>query len=1148
MLKEDKLNLLFDHMTSGFALHEIVLDENNNPIDYIFLDVNSEFERITGLKAKDIIGKEATLVLPGIENDPANWINIYGEIALSGKPLKFQNYSEVIERWFSVSAYSPERGFFATIFDDITDQKNAEDELSAKQEQMTLIIKGSQDAPWDWYLSENKIYYSPQWWAQIGYKPDELPNDDQLWYRIIHPDDKVRVDTLFEKAHRSDMSSYQIEFRLKHKKGNYVPLLSRGIITRDKNGKIIRLSGSNRDISERNEIQKSLRESEQRYQNFITNSSEGIYRIEMKEPVPVNIPKKEFVKKVNQQSVLAEINKALSDMYQIDLEDMIGQPAVKFAPDFGERAYLITENKDYKVKDNQTIDVDANGDKIHLNESYHGEVIDGRLVRIWGTQRNITNLLNIKNELIESQDRFKFAMNATEDGLFDWNLKTNEIYYSPAWKSMLGYAYDELPNDFSVWETHTKPDDVSKSWEMQQKLINKEIDKFELEFKMMHKNGHWVDILSRATAIFDEDGKAIRIVGTHLEITEMKRAQNALMESEQRFKALHNASFGGIAIHDKGQILDCNLGLSNITGYSVEELIGMNGLLLISESTRDKVLNNILNEYEKAYEAIGVRKDGSEYPLRLEARMIPYMGKKLRVVEFRDITDQKKAQLELIKSEEKYRNIFESIQDTYYETTLDGTLIEVSPSAQSLSRGKFKRENLIGTSILDLYANTDDRESFLADLMKAGQVSDYPITLRNTDHSLIYCAVSSKIIFDTDGTPFKIVGSIRDTTLRTLAEHELVIAKEKAEESDRLKSAFLANMSHEIRTPMNGILGFTSLLKEADLNSVKQNRYIDIIAKSGKRMLSTVNDIIEISKIETGQIELMLSEFSINDTCNYYFNFFKPDADKKNISFNFIPDSSFEQDLIISDKTKFESILSNLIKNAIKYTNEGSILFGYRRKESCIEFFVEDTGIGIPEDRIEAIFNRFIQADIEDRMAYEGSGLGLSIVKSYIELLKGNIRVESKEKEGSIFYFSIPCEFNKSHQSPEEAPEKGLKNMPLLRILVAEDDEISALHLKIILEKNSKELFFAKNGQEAIYICKSNSDINLVLMDLKMPVMDGYDATRKIRKFNSDIVIIAQTAYALPGDQQKALDAGCNEYITKPIDKERLDEMIGRYF
>ncbi|TPN89184.1 sensor histidine kinase [Aquimarina algicola] len=251
------------------------------------------------------------------------------------------------------------------------------------------------------------------------------------------------------------------------------------------------------------------------------------------------------------------------------------------------------------------------------------------------------------------------------------------------------------------------------------------------------------------------------------------------------------------------------------------------------------------------------------------------------------------------------------------------------------------------------------------------------------------------------------VGTVTDITDIKLYEIELNRLKEKAEESDRLKSAFLANMSHEIRTPMNGIMGLAELLKEPKLSGDEQQLYLDLIRESGARMLNIIRDIIDISRIEANQVKIKTSEVNINEETEYLFNFFKPETDKKGIELSLSNGLSGEDATIVTDKEKFTAILTNLVKNAIKYTNHGSISFGYTKKDHLLTFYVQDTGMGIPENRQKAIFDRFVQADLIDEYALEGAGIGLSIAKAYVEMLDGNIWVESKKDKGSTFYFSF---------------------------------------------------------------------------------------------------------------------------------------------
>lgn len=373
---------------------------------------------------------------------------------------------------------------------------------------------------------------------------------------------------------------------------------------------------------------------------------------------------------------------------------------------------------------------------------------------------------------------------------------------------------------------------------------------------------------------------------------------------------------------------------------------------------------------------------------------------------------------------------------------------------------------------------------------------------------------------------------------------ELVKAKKKAEESDDLKSAFLANMSHEIRTPMNGILGFTNLLIEPNLNGEDRRRYIEIIHKSGKRLLNTVNDIIDISKIDTGQMDVSETTLRLTDAIQESITFFMPEADRKDLllySKLNLPGNHIE---LRTDATKFMSIINNLIKNAIKYTFKGFVEVGCYIEDHNMVFYVKDSGIGIPADRQKAIFNRFEQADIYDKEAHEGSGLGLSIAKSYAEMLKGKIWLESEIEKGSTFYFSHP--YHKT-ESPDEINEIENTNATSalhskFHFLIVEDEIVSYEFLKIILEDYSLSITHASNGRSAIE--KYNDQIDIVLMDLKMPDINGYEAAQKILDTNPKAKIIAQTAFASKSEELKCMSNGFSGFISKPIHKDHLFNVI----
>lgn len=397
---------------------------------------------------------------------------------------------------------------------------------------------------------------------------------------------------------------------------------------------------------------------------------------------------------------------------------------------------------------------------------------------------------------------------------------------------------------------------------------------------------------------------------------------------------------------------------------------------------------------------------------------------------------------------------------------------------------------------------------------------------------------------------FKMIGQLFSNFIEQ--KKQLIVTKEKAEESDRLKSAFLANISHEIRTPMNGIVGFAELLKQPNLTGAEQEKFVTIILKSADRMLNIINDLIDISRIDTGQVTTYSRTFDLNQLLNSLYSIFKPEMDKKGLTFIYRLKPTAESSVITTDWEKLYAILANLIKNAVKYTPQGSVEMGFTTGDGKAEFFVKDTGIGIPAERQHAIFDRFVQADIEDKKAMEGAGLGLAISKAYAGMIGGTLEVVSETGKGSTFRLTIPDKQPakpadiQSAPLPAKEPEDVLP--PGFTVLIADDEEASDLYITEVLDKKCETILHASTGLEAVEMAKLNPGIHLIFMDIKMPGMNGLEATREIRLFNKEVIIIAQTAYAFASDRKKAIEAGCNDYLAKPLKKGMLSEILLRYF
>ena len=477
-------------------------------------------------------------------------------------------------------------------------------------------------------------------------------------------------------------------------------------------------------------------------------------------------------------------------------------------------------------------------------------------------------------------------------------------------------------------------------------------------------------------------------------------------------------------------------------------------------------------------------------------------------------------------------------------TDINGIIEYVNPKTLLLTG--YTKGELIGKNprIFSSGKNTNDMYKELWHTIGSGRVWQGELLNKKKDGTLYWEAISISPIFDEAGKVLHYLAVKEDITERKKLTLDLIEAKERAEESDRLKTAFLTNISHEIRTPMNGILGFAELLKSPYLTGKKQREFIRIIEKSGERMLNIINDIVEISKIESGQTILHMEQTNVNQIIRDLHAFFK--HDKKGIDLTYITGLADDDSIIETDSTKLNQILTNLIKNAFKFTESGSVKFGYIIKNNMLEFHVDDTGIGIAPEQKKLIFERFRQVDMSHTRKYEGAGLGLSISKAYVKMLGGCIWVESEVGKGTSFFFSIPYNpvNNASHQMPDSTETLSIPEP--VNILIADDEYNIRLYFNEMFENEQIKLYFAENGEIALEKIKSIPQIDIVFMDLKMPVMNGLEAIRQIKMIRPDIPVIAQTAYASSDDERIARLTGCDEFITKPFSRQILFSTINK--
>ena len=725
-------------------------------------------------------------------------------------------------------------------------------------------------------------------------------------------------------------------YRMKKKDGSEIWVEDHGWLTVDKDTKAIFHEGISRDITERKRSDELLRASEERYKNFISQVSEGVYRFELKEPMSIDLHADEQIDYLYDNMIIAECNQAFMDMYGIrSLEDIIGktQKQMHGGSDNQKNREAVRKfiASGYRSENNETLEPDSNGNIRYFSNNSIGIIKDGYLIRTWGTQVDITERVKadtIKQVLFEISKAASSTIDLPElIEIIRFELgkliETTNFYIA---------FYDEKTRMLTTSAALFDEEDEIETWPAEKSATGYVI-KYEKSLLASYD-----DILKLAAA--DE----IEIIGTHSKV------------------------WLGVPIKSDNKVIGALVvqSYNNPNAYTEE----------------DKLLLEFISNH------IGTS------------------------------IGRKKAEELLRKSEERFNLAMKASNDGLYDWNL--VTNEVYYSARWKSILGYNDDELPNDiSIWESLSHQEEKEESLFKLHDAidKKIVHYNVEFR-MKHKLghwVNILSRAQIIYNEEGKAIRAVGTHSDLTEQKQAEQNLRSALIRAEESDRLKSAFLANMSHEIRTPMNGILGFADLLKLPDLSGDEQQSYISVIEKSGHRMLNIINDIVDISKIESGQMQAFISETNVNEQIEFIYSFFEAETKNKGIQLSMKNSLPSIKANIRTDREKLYAILTNLVKNAIKYTRKGSIEFGYNLKQAKLvgepgelEFYVKDTGLGIPLNRQGAIFERFIQADIGDKMALQGAGLGLAISKAYVEMLGGKIWVESTIGQGSVFYFTIP--------------------------------------------------------------------------------------------------------------------------------------------
>jgi PAS domain S-box-containing protein len=968
--------------------------------------------------------------------------------------------------------------------------------------------------------------------SAIGEKLDTI-------FRIINEESRNKVESPFVKV----MSSGAIVGLANHtlllsKNGREIPIADSGAPIKNDKGEITGVVLVFRDQSEEREYQMRIARSEAQYRELVESTDAIAWEYD--------IPSDKWVyvaPQVTQKMGWLPKEWTNLDFWKYNIHPDEQESAANYCFTCAAKGEPHTLEYRFKRK---------SGDYIWIRDVVSVEMYDNKPVKLRGVMFDITESKNAEIQLREREFWLSESQKAGRIGSYDFDITGNHWTSSETLDQIFGITLDNS-RTLESWNAIIHPEHQKEMLDYFLMHVVKNRAPFDKEYKIIRQSDsveRWV--LGRGELNFNDSGEPVRMYGTIMDITEQQ-----LVESEERFRKSVLMAPIPIMVHDEdGNVINISEGWTHFSGYTHEEIPDLKTWTekVYGEKAKEveEYVNGLFGETKTIFsgEFEIIAKSGEKRIWNFYTTPLGKSGneKKLMLSMAPDITQRKRVQGELEESERAYRQLFEN--HTAIKLLIDpdnGEIVKANQAAADFygwSIEKLESMNIGEINTLSQekvkeamdYARANSRVYFeFKHRLSNGQVRDIEVYASRIEnggkellHSIVHDITEKKKLFD-----------------------DLVVAKEKAEESERLKSAFLANMSHEIRTPLNGILGFTNLLCE-DGNPSMENKkeYGVIINKSAEGLLKIINDILDISRLETGKTSIEQKPFDATKTLSTIYSIFQKkiaDTGKKDVELVVQkPDAPI---ILNTDENRLIQIFSNLIDNALRFTSEGSVTFGISQiKENQAEFFVADTGVGIPKEKHELIFDRFSQADNSSTRSYGGTGLGLSIVKKLLELMGSEIYLESEQGKGACFRFQLPVvSMEKNVEKSVMQKPTGSMNFSNTKILVVEDDLVSQHYFRQILTNRTGNLYFAASGKEALQLFESQNP-DVILMDIGLPDMNGLEIVRKIRETDRRTIIIAQTAYAMAEDKQKALEAGCDDYIAKPIKTEILLKKLSELY
>ncbi|MCA1757812.1 MAG: PAS domain S-box protein [Bacteroidales bacterium] len=786
----------------------------------------------------------------------------------------------------------------------------------------------------------------------------------------------------------------------------------------------------------------------------------------------------------------------------------------------------------------------------------------GEIIQVEGFIQDITDLVNAENELVRAHNRLNVTLKSIGDAVITTDTKAKITFMNAVAEKLTGHNSSTSAGKHISYVLKLINMKTGKRVEnpVERVLTSGKPVNMSEHTALMAQNGKEYIISDSATPITGSNGNIIGAVLVFRDDTEKYRTARKI----ESFSRIFEDSLNEIFILDAStrKFLYANKGAVSNLGYSLDELTGMTPTDIAFPLT-DEALNELIRPLEEgtvaknAFELNHRRRNGTHYPVEVHLQKTIFDNRDAYVAIILDKSEHKETLMSLEREQKRLEYVLEGTNSGIWEWEIESGQLTINDRwAEMLGYTMDELQPVTYDTWLKL-THPEDLQ-IASDLLEKHfrkEIDYYECDTRMKHKNGKWIWVLDRGMVaerGPDGKPLLMAGTHQDITDRKLAEEALKRALEKSKEADRLKSTFLATMSHELRTPLNAIIGFADLI-EHDTPAAEAESFARVISSSGKHLLRLVQEIFDITIMEAGELKLFESGFSLNEFMNELFRVMlqeKSSMGRDRTNFRLVLPEESESFSLHTDKNRLRQILINLVKNAFKFTDPGTVELGYSvdRSADLIEFFVRDTGIGIPDEKKEIIFDAFRQADESLSRSHGGVGLGLAIAKNLTTLLGGSIHVASEKGEGSTFSFRLPAAAigmeSDSAENKQHAPAVTYKGNT---ILIAEDAESSYRLLNVILSKAGANTLWAKNGREAVDICLSDKKIDLVLMDINMPEMNGLEAAALIKAEKPELPIIAQTAYASYNDRERSQQSGCDDYIEKPIRRPLLFSKLNKF-